>query len=180
MVDRATKRLVIDASVARSCGSATADKPPGNTCRDFLYAVLEHQHQVVMTTAIRAEWDKHQSRNTQRWLRLMASGGQLFPIREQVFDADLWETIPDLAKGDKQREAMTKDILLLEAALKTDRRIASLDENTARKYYTQAARTIPKLREIVWVNPDKPEETPIGWLQAGAPADDFRMLGYGE
>jgi ABC-type iron transport system FetAB ATPase subunit len=87
---------------------------------------------------------------------------------------------PDMAQSDKQRDAMAKDILLLEAALATDRRIVSLDENTARKYYTQAAKTIPKLREIVWVNPDKPEEQPIEWLQAGAPADDFRMLGHAE
>jgi hypothetical protein len=177
MADRKTQRLVIDASVARSCGSPTADKPPGNTCRDFLYAVLDCKHQVVMTDEIRAEWKKHESRNTTRWRRLMVSNGQLFPIREQLFDAELWETIPDMAQSDKQRSAMAKDILLLEAALETDRRIVSLDENTARKYYTQAAKTIPKLREIVWVNPDKPEERPIEWLQSGAPADDWRMLG---
>jgi hypothetical protein len=30
------------------------------------------------------------------------------------------------------------------------------------------------------VNPDKPEENPIEWLQAGAPAEDFRMLGDAE
>jgi hypothetical protein len=177
MADRTTKRLVIDASVARSCGSPAADKPPGNTCRDFLYAVLDCEHQVVMTTEIRAEWQKHQSRNTARWLRLMVSNGQLFPIQEPLFDAELWETIPDMAQSDKQREAMAKDILLLEAALATDRRIVSLDENTARKYYTLAAKTILKLREIVWVNPDKPEENPIEWLREGAPADDWRMLG---
>jgi hypothetical protein len=177
MADRTPKRLVIDASIARSCGSPTADRPPGTTCRDFLYAVLDCEHQVVMTTEIRAEWKKHQSRNTARWLRLMISNGQLFPIQDQLFDAELWETIPDMAKSDQQREAMAKDILLLEAALATDRRIASLDENTARKYYKLAAQTIPKLREIVWVNPDKPAENPIGWLQSDAPADDFRMLG---
>jgi hypothetical protein len=114
MVDRETKRLVIDASVARSCGNPTADKPPSNTCRDFLYAVLDCEHQVVMTTEIRAEWQKHQSRNTARWLRLMISNGQLFPIQDQLFDAALWETIPDMAENDKQREAMAKDILLLE------------------------------------------------------------------
>jgi hypothetical protein len=178
MVDRPTRRLVIDASVARACGSPTADKPPGNTCRDFLYTVLNCEHQVVMSTEIRAEWQKHQSRNTARWLRLMVSNGQLFPIQDRLFDAELWETIPDMAQSDKQREAMAKDILLLEAALATDQRIVSLDENTARKYYTNAVKVIPKLGKIIWVNPDKPEEKPIEWLREGAPADEFRMLGH--
>ncbi len=114
-------RLVIDASIARSCGSDTADKPPGSSCRDFLYAVLAYEHKVVMTAEIRAEWQKHQSRNALRWRREMVSRKRLIAIRERLFDAELWETIRDMAKSDQQRKAMAKDILLLEAALTTDR-----------------------------------------------------------
>jgi hypothetical protein len=93
-------------------------------------------------------------------------------------DEELWSEIPDTAVSEKQRGEMIKDILLLEAALETDRRVISLDDNTARKYFARAAKTIPKLREIVWVNPDKPKEKPIEWLREGAPAADFRMLGH--
>jgi hypothetical protein len=73
---------------------------------------------------------------------------------------------------------MTKDILLLEAAIATDQRIVSLDENTARKYFTDAAKEIVKLRQLVWVNPSKEKENPIEWLQNGASTDPERMLGY--
>jgi hypothetical protein len=72
---------------------------------------------------------------------------------------------------------MTKDILLLEAALATDRRIVSLDEKIARRYFRMAAQEIEKLQELVWLNPSKPEEKAIEWLQDGAPADRWRMLG---
>jgi hypothetical protein len=41
-----------------------------------------------------------------------------------------------------------------------------------------AAQEIVKLQQLLWVNPSKPEETPIEWLQNGTPADPERMLGY--
>jgi hypothetical protein len=53
-----------------------------------------------------------------------------------------------------------------------------LDENTARQYFTKAAKEIVKLQPLVWVNPSKEKENPIDWLQNGAPADVERMLGY--
>jgi hypothetical protein len=174
------KRLVIDASIARSCGDDKATYPTSIHCRDFLVATQVSQHRIVITPDIKAEWDKHKSRFARQWLGSMIARKQVTRIANLSVDPELWNPIEKLAQNDSERAAMAKDILLLEAALATDRRIASLDENTARRYYKLAAQTIPKLREIVWVNPDKPAENPIGWLQAGAPADDFRMLGYGE
>ena len=171
-------KLVIDASVAKASGDQQATYPTSVHCRDFLMAVQNFGHSIVMTSEIRNEWDKHQSRFARQWLRQMIARKQLKPIADLPIDPELWTPIERMAKGDNERSAMTKDILLLEAALETDRRIVSLDENTARKYFTQAATTIPKLQQIVWVNPDKPKETPIEWLKADAPADDFRMLGY--
>ncbi len=170
-------KLVIDASVARSCGDEKAIHPTPIHCRDFLIAVKDYKHNLVMTPDIKSEWDRHQSRFSRQWLRQMIARKQLKPLQSLPIDPELWNPIEKMAKDDKERAEMTKDILLLEAALETDRRIVSLDENTARKYFTRAAKIIPKLQPIVWVNPDKPEETPIEWLQNGAPADDFRMLG---
>jgi hypothetical protein len=177
MTDRPTKRLVIDASIARSCGDENATYPTSVHCRDFLMTVRDCQHQIVMTQDIKVEWDKHQSRFARQWLRQMIAKKQLSALQDQPIDPDLWNPIEQMAKNDKERAAMTKDILLLEAALATDRTIASLDENTARQYFTNAAQTIKKLQSIVWVNPDKPTEKPIEWLREGAPANDWRMLG---
>jgi hypothetical protein len=174
------KSLVIDASIARSCGDANATYPTSIRCRDFLIETQASQHRIVLTPDIKAEWDKHRSRFARQWLGSMIARKQFTRISNLPIDPELWDPIEKLAKDDGERAAMTKDILLLEAALATDRAITSLDEKTARKFFTLAAKTIPKLRPIVWVNPDKPEEMPIEWLQAGAPADEFRMLGNAE
>jgi hypothetical protein len=85
--------IVVDASVARSCGDSTAIHPLPIQCRDFLLVMQEHRHSVVMTKEIRAEWDKHQSRFALTWLRQMVAKKQfnvqpgspaLYPLRMSV------------------------------------------------------------------------------------------------
>lgn len=49
MPEKISKRLVIDASVARSAGKKDATDPRSVRCRDFLKTVLEISHRVVMT-----------------------------------------------------------------------------------------------------------------------------------
>jgi len=83
-----------------------------------------------------------------------------------------------LAETDKQREEMFKDVHLIEAALDTDKTIISLDDNTARKFFALGSDEFEELKYIVWVNPDRPEETAIEWLENGAPAENQRMLGF--
>jgi hypothetical protein len=130
-----------------------------------------------MTPAIETEWEKHQSRFAREWLSRMARQGRIWvenaPPDQQK---NLPEQIKVVAKDDVELAIMNKDLLLLEAALKTDSLVTSLDEK-ARTPFTRVAKFIPEIQPIVWVNPDKPEEQPIEWLKAGAPADDFRMLG---
>jgi len=109
-VARGPKCLVIDTDIARSAGGLDAQEGRSKSCRDFLTAVLETQHKVVTTEAIRTEWHKHQSRFTRIWLVSMV----------------------------------------------------------ARK----------KMRQIVWVNPCKDEETPVAWLQDGAALEKERKLGH--
>jgi hypothetical protein len=170
--------IVVDASVVRSCGDSKAIHPLPIQCRDFLLAMQKYEHSVVMTKDIKEEWDKHQSHFALTWLRQMIAKKQFKAIYLPEIDQEIWQPIEALAETDKQREDMTKDILLLEAALATDRRIVSLDENTARKYFTKAAQEIVKLQPLVWINPSKEEEKPIEWLQKNAPAYPERMLGY--
>ena len=72
---------------------------------------------------------------------------------------------------------MYKDACLIEAALATDRTVASLDESV-RALFRQATDQVGELRAIVWVNPEREEDDPILWLKRGAPADPNLMLGY--
>ncbi len=178
MGKQVTANLVVDACVARSFGSPTAVQSPAPECRDFMLTMMECKHKIVMTKEIKAEWDKHQSRFAMRWRSQMVAKKLLIAIPTPEADPEIWKPIEDTAETDPQRAKMVKDILLLEAALATDRRIVSLDENTARRYFTQASQTIKKLQRLTWVNPSRPEETAIQWLEDGAPAEENRMLGY--
>ncbi|MEQ9669765.1 hypothetical protein [Coleofasciculus sp. G2-EDA-02] len=172
-----SKQLVIDASVARSSGGEDATYPTSVHCRDFLQAVLDICHKVVMTPDIKQEWDKHQSTFALRWRRRMVAKGK-FVFLNVPLDKELWDKIDQIAATNRQRAEMFKDLRLLEAAIATDKTVISLDDNTARTFFSQAAVEINALKEIVWVNPDKvEEETPIEWLERGAKPESDRLLG---
>jgi hypothetical protein len=182
MKAKQSKRLVIDASVARACGGPQAIHPTSMHCRDFLESVLNICHQVVMTSEIRNEWDKHQSRFALEWRKNMVAKRKLIPLKDLPLDQMLWKELEDSATTDKHRQQIVKDICLLEAALATDKIVISLDDNTARKYFSQAAQQIQSLqdslKDIIWVNPDHVEqEQPIAWLTKGAPYEENRTLG---
>jgi hypothetical protein len=69
-----------------------------------------------------------------------------------------------------------KDCHLVEAALATDLRVASLDDRV-RGHFGRLAGTIDVLRPILWVNPAIAEERVVDWLESGAPDQKRRRLG---
>jgi len=93
------------------------------------------------------------------------------------FDAELRKKIKKTAVNEKSREAMLKDIHLIEAAKATDQTVIALDE-TVRKLFTVAAKSIGVLKNIVWVNPDKTTEQTIAWLEQGAKSEKKRWIGF--
>ncbi|MBD2346193.1 hypothetical protein [Anabaena subtropica] len=176
MANKISKRLVIDASVARAAGGEESTYPASVHCRDFLKAVLDICHQVVMTQDIKEEWDKHQSKYSLTWRRQMVAKKK-FKFIDISINNELWNQIETLAATEKQCQAMIKDLRLVEAALVTDKIVISLDDNTARKFFSEASAKIDELKNIVWVNPDKvEEEQPITWLKDGAVVESDRLL----
>lgn len=171
------KRLVVDASVAGSCGGGNATAPTPKNCREFLKKLAEHKHSVVVTIELNQEWKDHASKYAKQWMSQMRRRSRVVAVKEHHVD-ELWSHFEDCIKGSRNKAEAIKDLHLLEAALLKDQRIVSLDENTARKFYTKAASELTLISSIVWVNPDKSEETPLLWLAAGAPAEPQRMLGY--
>jgi len=171
-----SKRLVIDASVARSAGGEEATYPTSVHCRDFLKAVLDICHKVVMTPDIKEEWNKHESDFARGWRRRMVAKRK-FEFLDIPVNEELWEKIDKIAWSDRQRAEMFKDLRLIEAAMATDKTVISLDDKTARKFFARAAVQVDELKDIVWVNPDKiEEEKPIEWLEKGAEAQSDRLL----
>ncbi|MFL6276724.1 MAG: hypothetical protein ACJ74G_16165 [Blastocatellia bacterium] len=178
MSKRVSKRLVIDASVARSSGDENAVFPTSKRCRDFLLATLDICHQAVMTEAIRDEWNRHQSRFARGWRVSMVARRKLHII-DVALDDHLRERIRRVATRTQDRETMLKDAHLLEAAIATDQVVISLDE-TVRVLFVTAAIRVGEIRRILWANPDKIEEDCVSWLERGARSERRRQLGFVE
>ena len=134
------------------------------------------KHKVVLTRAIQAEWNKHQSLATLNWRSTMIAQKIVCLINAPT-DENLHQKVEQCASSGNKREAMLKDIHLIEAAFQADRIVISMDE-TVRHCFHEATRKIGVLRRIAWVNPCKSEETVIDWLQFGAELEKKRLLGY--
>ena len=171
-----SKRLVIDTDVLHSAGGEDASHPTAKHCRDFLKAVLTICHRVARTPAIDEEWKRHSSGFSRKWRVSMHSKKKLEAVRtDSPGSQSLLCNIEKTVNSDKEIGAVRKDIHLIHAALATDRSIVSCDE-TVRQLFSNASSTVHELSPIVWVNPDREEETPILWLENGAEAEPNRML----
>ena len=178
----ASKRLVIDASVARAAGAESATHPTAVHCREFLKEVRSLGYRVVLTESLRDEWERHQSRFARTWKFSMERQRRVeavvFPDAEDITlpdEEDLQRRVISTASNPREVDAIEKDFHLLQAALATDQTIASLDERV-RELFRRAAEQVGEIRGVVWVNPANESEEPIAWLREGAPADEHRRL----
>lgn len=173
MAKKHPRRLVIDADVVGS--ATTSDHPVSSACRHFLETVLDVGHHVVITTTLLQEWRRHRSWYSVRWLTQMY-GKQHVHRHDAEHDENLRRRIASAVPEDRDRKAAEKDVHLIEAALGTDRLVASQDKR-ARGIFREASRGVRELKQIVWVNPTLPADDPIRWLRNGAPSEAHRQLG---
>jgi hypothetical protein len=124
--------------------------------------------------AIKAEWDRRQSRLSARWLVSMENLRKLRITTEASSEA-LREAICGHSDDENVVAKMLEDAHLIEAAMETDWRVASLDDN-ARGHFARLAANFDSLRKIVWVNPAIEEEQAVEWLMEGAPNERSRRL----
>ena len=171
-----SKRIVVDTDIASSASGELVHDTRPKQCRDFLIAITDNKHSVVMTEAIREEWRKHQSKFTRTWLMSMYAR-RLVSYLEAPTDTELRQKVELVAASQKKRAAKLKDVHLIEAALQAHKIVTSLDE-TVRQCFHEAASTVVILQHITWVNPCKAEETAIEWLEHGAEREKERCLGY--
>jgi hypothetical protein len=163
--------LVVDASVARSCGDETAVAAESVACRDVLNAIRNSSLFLVLSPAITVEWIEHRSRYSVKWLSDMVDRRLVLqvdpPPRLAVRNAIA-------AIGDAGiRELLTKDLLLVEAALATGDRVISRDRQV-RQHLHALSSSVVELRNIHWVNPE--DVVCILWLRAGAPNNQVLKL----
>ena len=167
MKKKQSRDLVIDASVARASGGVGATHPAATVTRDFLQAVLTICHKAVMTSAVRKEWDEHQSNFARKWQSSMVARKKLKPLFVEERE-DLRQRVELENISRTQKNAMLKDCHLIEAALVTDQRIIALDD-TARALFSEASSNISEIQNILWINPVSDSEHVMSWLK-GAPS----------
>lgn len=163
---KTSKLLVVDASIVHAAGATDQVAAESRHCREFLKAVRRICHRIIMTDAINQEWRKHASVFSADWRVSMVS------IRKQTIetadvDDDLRTLVDQVSPAPAVTAIMMKDVILLEAALKADRIVASMDDQ-ARGHFAAAAKRIERIQEIVWVNPCRDPEQVIEWLEGGA------------
>lgn len=175
-----SKRLVIDACVARASGGEAATNSMSKQCRDFLKTVLKISHRIVLTPNIRSEWDKHQSKFAWLWLVTMQRKGKIVHVNIGA-DGKLHTKMEIYAQDNGLSvEEIVKDLHLVEAAFGTDETIVSY-ENYSRKHYADAAKdAVPEIGRVTWVSPCNEAEEPLVWLKSGAKVEKHRRLDFDE
>ena len=166
---------MVDASVAKSAGSAAAPKPLPGQCRAVLNAMEEAGHRVVFSQEGSAEWKKHEREFARGWrVRMVARGRAVF-IQDARND-EFRDRLSAAAPSAPARRAVEKDAHLIEASCATDRIVISLDR-VVRDLFRQICPQVADLREILWADPSREEETVAAWLLRGARLEKKRKLG---
>jgi hypothetical protein len=172
-----SRRLVVDASIARAAGGGEATHPTSKHCRDVLQAILTICHRLVMTPDISGEWKAHQSRFARQWLVSMTARKKVVYRADAATHRALHDKIVSSSSDTTAQEIMGKDILLVTAALLTDKIVISLDE-AARAQFAAASGRVGELKSIMWVNPRAAGEQSLTWLKSGAGPKRALQLGF--
>lgn len=173
MSSNVTRRLVIDACVARAAGGEDATHPVSRNCRDFLHVMLGLSHQIVRTEEIWAEWKKHKSAYANIWLNSMIARKRVHSLKVEP-DKKLREFV-NSPPVENDAEQMLKDCHLIEAAAASDRVVVSKDV-VARKLFSKASKSVGWLKMVAWVDPADQTEDPLVWLTSGAAPEESRCL----
>lgn len=160
-----SRNLVIDASIARAAGGSEAIHPASAITRDFLQEVLTICHKTVMTHAIQAEWDQHQSGFARKWRSSMVARKKLIAL-DIVERSDIRQSVESENVSRQQKDAMLKDCHLIEAAISADTRIISLDDK-ARELFVGLSLSVAAIKDIQWVNPVSDKVGAMTWLESG-------------
>lgn len=172
MRSSASCTIVVDASVARSAGET--DHPVSSRCREFLETMRECRHDFAANRELLDEWEKHWSRFSRSWLVSMARAGRLKSLQKAA-NKELWSDFSGEDCPETDYSRISKDLHLVDAALCTDKRVASCDDRVRGSLKT-CLHLHPPVGDIAWVNPKFAVETPLDWLRQGAPCEDCRLL----
>jgi len=168
------RRIVVDASVARSAGHSPVPGFVSSPCRAVLDAILEARHSIALDEEGLREWKRHRSRYARGWLVRMFAR-RLALLVGNVRDDHLRARVRESASTSDWK-ALEKDCHLVETALKADQIVISRDE-AVRNLFRQVCPSVEELKPILWANPEKEKERTVEWVRAGAGPERWRWLG---
>ena len=131
-------------------------------------------HVFAANQELLAEWKKHYSNFSRGWLFAMVRAGKLKSLPAAA-DRVLWTAFGGEDCPEADYRNISKDLHLVDAALRTDRRVASRDD-VVRRSLNNCLDQHPPVGDVAWVNPTAAAETPLDWLRQGAPLDAGRLL----
>ena len=184
MAKKVSRRLVIDASVARS--ATLSDNPTSISCRRFLEVVLNVCHKVVLSREIELEWqnvalrihsnaDEVRIRFLANWMLAMGRKRKLLrPFVER--DTGLRSKINHLGLPGNSRKEIEEDFHLVEAALACDRIVVSRDDSV-HELLRSITGNCSEIRKVIWCNPVTLADEVLDWLSKGAPVVKVWQLG---
>ncbi|MBX8602317.1 hypothetical protein K5D40_08700 [Pseudomonas cichorii] len=138
--------VVIDADVARSSG--TTEHPVSSGSRKLLEAVSIGGHKLVLCPTLRQEWRNHRSKFAILWMASMVAKKKVVFITP---GSNISRHISDNVPDSKNKEIALKDAHLIDAALESDKIVASNDD-LARSAFCQIAREKREICSIIWMN----------------------------
>jgi len=141
-----------------------------------MMTMVEIGHRLVWTKEISREWRKHASRFSRTWRTTMIQKDLVVDAGDPR-DPDLETAIDEAAEFEGRRVEMQKDRHLIVAALRTERRIISLNEKD-RERFARICDQVTQIQRIVWVNPRLANEDCSEWLKRGASSDEHRRLAH--
>lgn len=167
-----TEHVVIDTSVARSCGSEMSSAVEATACRNALKEIEFANICIVTCKALDDEW---QVARLSKWVKLwrsdMYSRRRVVPV-DPAEHLELRMRIQELSTHD--RAEATKDLFLSECALEVGRRVVSRDD-AMRVILGRLSKCVADLATVHWANPVHAEVR--SWLRSGAPDEADFMLG---
>jgi hypothetical protein len=138
--------VVVDADIARSSG--TSEHPVSSGSRALLDNVSKNGHTLAICPTMMSEWKKHKSIFAKKWLASMIAKKKVQFIKPVQQANDL---INSNLTDSKKITIATKDAHLIDAALDTDRIIASNDD-IARNVFCELSVNCGSIRNIKWFN----------------------------
>lgn len=141
--------VVVDTTVARAAG--LTDHPISSACREQLDRIRRICHKVLYSKAIGDEWRKHEGAYFRTWLRSMYSKKKVINSGSASTHIQV-SSITELTE--KEREALEKDLHLIEAACQGNGIIVTLDKRIE-EIWEKLPQKVRTARPITWIDPLK-------------------------